>query len=147
MTLLIRLRGQRLFANHSSSGVVVTLVVGSISARAMLGNSPTLFGWLVATSMVVLLESIIGNRYILGLKPTPRKAVVIFADGQPVDDAMARYHLSTAQLWSALRQKGITKLSEVKAVLLEPSGALTVVRDDLDEQLRQDIRDIHGKLE
>lgn len=146
MTALIRLRGQRLFANHSSSGIVVTLVVGSISARAMLGNSPTLFGWLVATTMVVVLESIIGNRYFLGLKRTPRKAVVIFANGEPIDDALARYHLSTSQLWSTLRLKGITQLSQVKAVLLEPSGSLTIVRDDLDERLRADIRDIHGKL-
>ncbi|EPD32634.1 hypothetical protein HMPREF9306_01333 [Propionimicrobium lymphophilum ACS-093-V-SCH5] len=146
ITALLYTLGQRFYANRRSSGLVVTLVLGSISARAMLGNAPTLFGWMVALTIVIIMESIFGVRHLLGFRRRARRAEIIYANGEPVDRTMRRYHITPSQLRSNLREKGIHDLSEVNFILLEPSGHLSVVKGDLDDSLKVDIRDDEGLI-
>lgn len=147
ITVLLYTLGQRMYANRRSSGLVVTLVLGSISARAMLGNTPTLFGWMVALTLVIILESIFGVRRLLGFKKRAPRAEIIYADGAPVDETLRKYHITRSQLRSNLREKGVHDLSQVRFILLEPSGSLSVIRGDLAEELKADVRDDLGLLE
>lgn len=148
ISVIIQLWGRRIYANHSATGLAVTLVVGSISARAMLGNSPTLFGWFIAISIVLVLESILGMRFALGWRRRPRQAVIIYARGRFDEALLRRYHLSRSQVRSSLREKGLASLEGVGLILLEPSGHLSVLKEGaaLVGELAQDIRDPEGLL-
>ncbi|STY84117.1 YetF domain-containing protein [Mobiluncus mulieris] len=148
ISAIIQLWGRRIYANHSATGLAVTLVVGSISARAMLGNSPTLFGWAIAITVVLVLESILGMRFALGWKRRPRQAVIIYARDCFDEALLRRYHLSRGQIRSSLREKGLASLAGVGMILLEPSGHLSVIKEGavLAGELAQDIRDPKGVL-
>ena len=51
------------------------------------------------------------------------------AHGQRVDDAMRRQHVTGADLASALRRAGVTALDQVQCVIVEPTGALSILRE------------------
>lgn len=147
ISVIIQLWGRRIYANRSSTGLAVTLVVGSISARAMLGNSPTLFGWFIAISIVLVLESILGLRFTMGWRKRPRQAVIIYARGRFDEALLGRYHLSRPQICSILREKGLASLEGVGLILLEPSGHLSVLKAGrVEGELAKDIRDPQGLL-
>lgn len=147
ISVIIQLWGRRIYANHSATGVAVTLVVGSISARAMLGNSPTLFGWAISITVVLVLESILGMRFALGWRRHPRQAVIVYARGQFDLKLLRRYHLSLSQVRSALREKGLTSLEGVRLILLEPSGHLSVLKGErVEGELAKDICDPESVL-
>jgi uncharacterized membrane protein YcaP (DUF421 family) len=55
--------------------------------------------------------------------------VVIMAHGQRVEDAMRRQHVTSADLASALRRAGVTAPDQVQCVIVEPTGALSVLRE------------------
>ena len=78
-TVILRVWGQRLFANRSGSGLAVVLVLGAIVGRSMLGPNATLLGGLLCLATLIALESIFGAGRRAGLFGH-RRAVVIYRD-------------------------------------------------------------------
>jgi uncharacterized membrane protein YcaP (DUF421 family) len=50
-------------------------------------------------------------------------------DGALDEAALAAEHLSDSEVYAALRAEGVEFLSEVRYALLEPSGRISVLRD------------------
>src|SRR5699024_2936118 len=57
-TLVLTMAGPRLNARPTVLSLGVTLLLGALTARSMLGNSPTLFGGLIAINTLMILEVI-----------------------------------------------------------------------------------------
>src|SRR5699024_4811358 len=56
LSLLVHLSGQRLMANPTVGSFVVLALIGGVTARATLGESPTLLGALIVLNTAMLLE-------------------------------------------------------------------------------------------
>lgn len=128
---LLRFFGQRLYVGVSTFSVALVALVGAVTARATLGDSPTLLGGLVALGTLLALESAFGSwsRHFPRARLRFRRSPVVLMVGRQVCvDELKKHHLSETQLWSRLRQKGIVNRSQVGVVILEPSGSLTVLR-------------------
>lgn len=140
-TTVLRMWGQRLFANRSGSGLAVVLVLGAIVGRSMLGPSATLLGGLLCLLTLVGLEGFFGSGRRAGLIGH-RKAAVLYHNGQLDQLVLRRYHLSERMIWARLRQAGLTRLDDVQAVILETDGALSVLKagTDLDPRLLNNVR-------
>ncbi|MDI9627847.1 MAG: DUF421 domain-containing protein [Acidobacteriota bacterium] len=141
-TAVLRFWGQRLFANRSGTGLAVALVLGAIVGRSMLGPLATLGGGLVCLATLVMLEGFFGAGRRSGLIGH-RRAIVLYADGKLDSEVMARYHLNERMLFARLRKAGVSHLDEVRAVLLEPDGSMSLLRTGthLDPRL---VRDVTG---
>lgn len=126
-TTVLRVWGQRLFANRSGSGLAVVLVLGSIVGRSMLGPGPTLLTGLLCLLTLICLEGFFGTGRRAGLIGH-RSAVVLFAAGQLDHAVLRRYHLSESMVFARLRQAGVRNLAEVGGVVLETDGSLSVLR-------------------
>ena len=157
-TFVLSKAGPRLNARPSILSIGVTLLLGAIAARSMLGNSPTLLGGLIAMSVLILMEAIFrrGASIIEKLGEKDRwarrfkafdqiagHAIVIVADGEILYDHLSRRTLTPRLLKMRLRQAGITHLDKVGVVILEPRGALTIIRrgETIDREL---LRDVEG---
>ena len=140
-TAVLRLWGQRLYANRSGTGLAVVLVLGAVVGRSMLGPNVTVLGGLLALAMLVLLESFFGAGRRAGIFGH-RRAVVIYADQVLDRHAIHRFHVDERTLWARLRQSGITTLGDVRALILETDGSITIVRHgvELDPQLLTNVR-------
>ena len=125
-----RLAGRRIFSRWSALDIVVSIVVGSNLSRALTGHAP-LFGTLVATTLMLLLHALaaraaarwpIVSRWVEGLP------VRITEDGRANPDGLRRHQVSAVDLQEALRAAGLESVAAAKAVVLEPSGKLTVLK-------------------
>lgn len=126
-TVVLRVWGQRLFANRSGSGLAVVLVLGAIIGRSMLGPNATLLGGLLCLATLLTLESLFGAGRRAGLFGH-RRAVVVYVDGEFDRRALHRFHLDERVVWGRLRQAGVTNLDHVRALVLETDGNLSVLR-------------------
>lgn len=140
-TTVLRVWGQRIFANRSGTGLAVVLVLGAIVGRSMLGPSATLTGGLICLVTLIGLESFFGTGRRAGLIGH-RRAVIVAHNGELDHRLLRRYHLSESMVWARLRHGGITDLDEVRAVILETDGSLSLLRagKPLDPRLLTNVR-------
>lgn len=130
-SLLVHLSGTRLMANMSAASFVVLAVVGGVSARSMLGESPTMVGGLIVLNTIMVMETLTGTlRGTLASLPTSarRRPSVVMVEGRPVHRALHRMHVSEKDLHDRLRTGGVLDPREVELAILERRGSLTLVR-------------------
>lgn len=140
-TMVLRVWGQRLFANRSGTGLAVVMALGAIVGRSMLGPNATLLGGLICLATLLVLESFFGSGRRAGLIGH-RRAVLIYSEGGIDRRLLARYHINERVVWTRLRQAGITRLDDVRAIVLETDGSLSILPagSDLDPRLLSNVR-------
>jgi len=133
--LLLRLSGQRIFGHWSALDFVITIMVGSALARAMTGSAP-LLGTMAAAAVMVALH--VALAHCVARSSTFARifegAAVTLIDRGRIDHQMRKRHMiSEADMREALRQEGVdgeAHVDNVKAMTLEPSGKLSVIKFD-----------------
>ena len=131
LVLLVRLLGQRMLSSMSSYDLAAVIAFGGVVARAALGESPRLAGGVVALVTLVVLQGISGvlRKTKLGNKLLTNRPVLLVAHGKPLHWALKHCHVSSKELQSRLRQAGVGSLEGIQAVIFEPSGALSIIRE------------------
>jgi uncharacterized membrane protein YcaP (DUF421 family) len=131
--VLLRISGPRMFGHWSALDIVVTIMVGSALARAMTGSAP-LPGTMLAAAVMAALHVALAHWV------ARNSSVAHLVEGEPtklvdhgrVDHrARIKRRISMADLNEALRQQGIDgqdHIGNVKVMMLEPSGHLSVVK-------------------
>lgn len=130
-SLLVQVSGQRLMANPTVGSFVVLAVIGGVTARATLGESPTLLGALLVLNTLMLLEWLTGTLRRTGRSRAMgafRRPTVVMVGGRTVSRALRRRRLSEPDLLNRLRISGVLDLSQVELVILENRGTLTIVK-------------------
>jgi uncharacterized membrane protein YcaP (DUF421 family) len=124
----IKLFGSRLLTGNAVFDTIMTLMVGSVAGRVIIGHPPTLSAGIIGLLTLIILEisfgairQFIGERRVLG--PRPR---VVFAHGRPNREQMRRAHASHADIMTAIRQAGITDPEDVQCVIFEENGSFSI---------------------
>ena len=133
--LLLRLSGPRMFGHWSAVDIVISIMIGSALARAMTGSAP-LLGTMVAAAVMTFFHVILAHCAARNSKLAhivEGKAVTLIDHGRIDHRVRKRNMISEADLREALRQKGIdgeAHIDNVKVMMLEPSGKLSVIKVD-----------------
>ena len=133
--LLFRIMGPRVFGRWSALDLVVTVVMGSALARTMTGSAP-LAGTMLAVAILAILHTVLayGVAHSAALaRIVEGKEVALIRNGRIDHRAMKRNLISDADLREGLRQEGVdgeAHADNVKAMTLEPSGKLSVIKID-----------------
>jgi len=131
--LLLRISGRRTFGRWSALDIVVSIIVGSALGRALTGNAP-LPGTMVAAAVMVGLHVLIANivaRFPRLARIIEGQSIILAEQGRIDHRARKNSMISTSDLEEALRQKGIdgeAQIDQVKAMRLEPSGEISVIK-------------------
>ena len=133
--LLLRLSGPRMFGHWSALDIVMSIMVGSALARAMTGSAP-LLGTMVAAAVMAILHVFLAHgvarsRWLANV--FEGEAVTLIDHGRINHQARKRHKISEADLREALRQEGVdgeAHVNNIKAMTLEPSGKLSVIKID-----------------
>lgn len=126
--LLVRLSGRRSFGKWSALDIVVSIVLGSSLSRALTGSAP-LLGTMAACALLLILHKLAAQaaaRSLFWARLFEGDAITIVRDGAILHGPRMQQSVSQADLDEALRQAGVGTLKQVNAVVLEPSGKLTV---------------------
>jgi len=128
--VFVRVLGQRVLSGMSTFDVVVTVMLGAVAGRVILGHPPTLASGVLGLATLFLLEVVFGQ---LGARPrwqrlfnAPARLLMV---GDSVDEAaLRRAHITRSELHGALRRSGVRSYTEIACVLHEPGGGISVLR-------------------
>jgi uncharacterized membrane protein YcaP (DUF421 family) len=125
-----RVGDRRTLAEMSPFDFVAAVAVGAIVGRVPNASETSyLAGAITLATLLIAHRLLMRLRYIPSLahliERTPR---VLVADGQVVERELRRCGLTYADLYSQLRQSGVGELAEVRYLIFEPSGQLSLIR-------------------
>lgn len=127
---LVRVGHRRFMGRHNPFDFILAIILGALLARPINGSAP-LLGTLAAAFGLVFLDRAIAvatfhserlRRWVGG------SASRLVADGEVMEGAMRKSHLSRDDLVSALRREGnVSTTGDVAEAYLERSGEVSVV--------------------
>lgn len=143
--LLVRIVGLRAFSKMTPFDFVATIATGSLIAQAgTRANWSEYLQALAAVAGVFLVQWLFAKaaqksgrlQQVLTNEP-----VLLMDDGRFLEDVMADTRVSRSSILEKLRSAGVTDLSEVRAVVLETTGDVSVIRGgEIDETLLEGVR-------
>lgn len=140
---LTRLAGLRSLAKMSSFDFAATVAVGSTVSATALGSTPLAHG-LVALGMLYGLQYVVATlrrRGRLG-GAVDNEPMLLMVDGDVIDASLRHARVSRMELWSQLRQAGIRRCEQVRAVVMETTGDISVFtgNEPFDDELLSGVR-------
>jgi uncharacterized membrane protein YcaP (DUF421 family) len=145
--VLVRIFGQRVLSGMSTFDVVVTVMVGAVAGRVVLGHPPTLAAGVLGLATLFALEAGFGRirSGVRGAAVMNAPAVLLMAGDVVLERNLHRAHVVEAELYGALRKAGVRSLREIACVVFEPSGTISVLRrgEPVDPRLLRGVRDAH----
>lgn len=142
MIVGLRLGERRALTELTTYDFVVAVALGSIVGRTATTETPSYVQGLAALVTLLVVHRIISaaRRRSGRLRLwTDGEPLLLVVDGAVRDDGLRRAQMTRADLAVALRERGVRRLDEIEAVVLEARGALSVIRrgdDPVDELLR-----------
>jgi uncharacterized membrane protein YcaP (DUF421 family) len=143
LVLLVRLLGQRTLSSMSSFDLGCVIALGAVIGRTALLLDPTLATGLIAMATLfgtqITLSRVRQSRWVDRLANRP--PVLLMARDNPLLDNLHSAHVAEDELRQSLRLAGVRNLAEVRCVVLERNGAVSVTRvgEPLDPWLFSDV--------
>lgn len=130
LIVLIRLFGKRTLAKMNAFDLVVTVALGSTLATVLLSKSVALaegivaFGVLIGLQFAIAWTSVRSRTFQRLVKSAPRLLVY---NGRLLDQELLDERVTPEEILAALREKGVRRVDDAGAVVLETDGTLTVI--------------------
>ncbi len=145
LVAVIRIVGLRSLSKMSSFDFAVTIALGSVvggvaASSTSLLNGMIAVGALLATQTVIALvrqHTSVGTN----VDNTP---VLLLRDGEFIDEALRHTRVTRSDVAAKLREANALQLDQVRAVVLESTGDVSVLHGDgpIDDLLLDGVRDV-----
>ncbi|WP_224995831.1 DUF421 domain-containing protein [Cesiribacter sp. SM1] len=130
LILYSRLIGPRSFSQLTAFDFAVTVALGAIVGATSTGAAPLLNG-IIALSLLFLLRWLVARSRRLGLsKLVDNAPILILREGRIIPENMQKAKMTEADLRQSLRKKGVSGFMNVKAVVMERDGSVSVIISD-----------------
>ncbi|HEV8638692.1 MAG TPA: YetF domain-containing protein [Chloroflexota bacterium] len=130
LVVLLRLAGRRTLGQMNAFDLVVLLTLSNTVQNAIIGEDNSLTGGMIGATTLVVLNVLVG-RFLFRHPRIERRLegepVVLVEDGRVVQQNLERALISEDELLAAVRHQGFDTLSELHRVVLETSGAISVM--------------------
>jgi uncharacterized membrane protein YcaP (DUF421 family) len=125
-----RLAGKRQLGQMTAFDLVVLLIISNVVQNAVIGNDTSLGGGLLGATVILLLNALIAW-LTFRHKPIERlvehSPTVLVKNGRLLRENFRRERLSLPEFRAALRREGVVSLRDVRYVILEEDGHLSVI--------------------
>lgn len=128
---IFRLLIRRDVGSVGIADLLILVLVADASQNAMAGEYKSVGDGMVLISTLVfwnMLLDWLAFRFPLIRRLAEPSALQLVRDGKIMMRNMRREFISEDELWAQLRQQGIERLDQVKAVYLEADGNFSVIR-------------------
>lgn len=142
--LLARIVGLRSFSKATAFDFAATIATGSLIAQA-----GTRTNWSEYSQALSAIGAIFLVQYMLALARTRSSRFADAVDNTPVllmehgrflDKAMTETRVTRATLLEKIRQSDVRRIEDVRAVVLETTGDIAVLRGEVDPELLKGVR-------
>ena len=130
-----RLSGKRSFSKMSSVDFAMTIAIGSIIASVILTSSISLTEGLIALGAVYILQMFTSIlRLVKPLQKLFDNKPLLLMDGDKVlVDNLKKARVTLGDLRSKLREANVLDTSQIRAVIFETTGDISVLHTDKDD--------------
>ena len=146
LVLFTRLAGLRSFSKMSSYDFAITVAFGSVLASAILTKNPPLVQSIVALAALFLLQyvvSLLRTRFDAMARAVDNGPVLIMAGSEILHDNLRAARMTEDDLYAKLREANVTRRNQVRAVVMESTGDVSVLHAEADDPpLEADL--LHG---
>lgn len=136
LVALLRVSGKRTLAKFNAFDLVVTFTIGSVLATIILSSQVSVAEGALALALIVVLQfttswlAVNSNTFRGLLKSQP---TLLVYDGQLLRDNMKRERIAEVEVVAVMREQGVHDLSQVKAMVLETEGDVSVLLQNGDD--------------
>ena len=126
-----RLVGKRQLGQMTPFDLIVLLIISNVVQNALIGNDNSLGGGLVGAATILVLNSLVARvtfRSKTAQRLVEHAPTVLVRHGRILSANLERERLSLSEFHAALRREGVVTVSELRYVLLEQDGHLSVIR-------------------
>ncbi len=143
LVILTRISGKRSFSKMSSFDFAMTVAIGSVLATVILSKSVSLQDGITALVIIYVLQILIATarrwkpiRELMDNKPT-----LLMQNGKIIEGSLEKCKVTESDLKAKLREANVIQLSEVKAVVFESTGDISVLHGSDDKTIDEWIMD------
>ena len=148
LMILNRVAGLRSFSKMSGFDFVVTIAIGSMLANTIVTKKPILLVAVVAFVTLFLLQAVVAwlrSKHSLLIRLADNTPLLLMDGPTMLEENMDKVNITTEELHARLREANVAQLSQVKAVVMETTGDLSVVHHSdptlkVDPELLENIR-------
>lgn len=130
VTAGLRILGKRELAEMSPYELVMIMLIPELATQSMNREDFSVTNSIIGISTLlslVFLNSLLGYKFKKYNEAVEGVPVILFHQGEFVEDVMHRERVSSDEVMSEMRTAGIESLHEVKWVVLEPDGRLSFI--------------------
>jgi uncharacterized membrane protein YcaP (DUF421 family) len=131
----LRLTGKRQLGQMSAFDLVLLLIIANAVQNAMVGPDTSLAGGLVAAGVLLFWHQVIDRlrRSSQGFaRALAGEGILLISEGRILEAHLRHAGVTQDELLQALREHGVSGVEQVRLAVLEPDGAVSVIRiDDL----------------
>jgi uncharacterized membrane protein YcaP (DUF421 family) len=132
LIIVTRIVGVKSFSKISAIDFAITVTIGAIIARTILTKNPPLLQGLVALAILFLLQIILSwlRRNPLMNKLVDNKPLLLMRGSEMLEDNLRKARVTPDDVRAKLREANVARLSQVKAVVIETTGDISVMYND-----------------
>jgi len=134
VVVLVRVNGLRSFSKMTNFDFVMTVAVGSLLAGASQSTSWTAFAQTLTAIAALFLVQYSTARLRKTSNTFARlmqnKPVVLMRDGKIIEEALVATRVARDDVIAKLREANVLDFSEVRAVILETTGDISVLHGE-----------------
>lgn len=130
MIFLLRSSGKRTLSKMNAFDFVVTISLGSALATVALNKNVALADGVLAFLLLIILQLVItwlSVRFRKVKRVITSKPTLLLYDGEILEDVMKKERITIEEIYLSAREKGIANLEDIRAIVLETTGEITVM--------------------
>jgi uncharacterized membrane protein YcaP (DUF421 family) len=132
MMVMLRGSGKRTLSKLNVFDFVFVVACGSVLAATIISKDTTLAEGIVSLAVLVCIQVVLAK--IAAYSPSAERIIngeptLLLSNGKFIDYALKRERVTREEIRAAIREKGVTNVEDVTAVVLENDGTLTVAWD------------------
>lgn len=132
---LTRLAGLRSFSKMSSFDFAMTVAIGSMIATTLATKDPPMLQGVVGLAAIYALQKLVSllRRFGWVSKLVDNQPVLLMKDGEVYMDNLRRTDVTLDDLRSKLRESNVLERSQVRAVVFEATGDISVLHSSKED--------------
>lgn len=137
LVLLTRISGKRSFSKLSSFDFSITVAIGSILATVIISKSVSLQNGIAGLVGIYVMQMFVAyaRRWDIIKKLMDNKPTLLMKDGKIMEANLKKCRVTIPDLKAKLREANVIQLSEVKAVVFESTGDISVMHGSKDKKV------------
>ncbi|NNF59418.1 MAG: DUF421 domain-containing protein [Rhodothermaceae bacterium] len=138
LIVLTRLAGLRSFSKISGFDFAMTVAIGSIIASTILTPSPPLLQAAVGLATVYAVQFSVGwlrKRAFWFSRLVDNEPLLLMAGSEMLHDNLREARVTEADLWAKLREANVLDPKQVRAVVFETTGDISVLHGEAEGTL------------